>query len=187
MISPDLGDAHRNSQFEQTGDRRSMTDSRPHPSGATTRVSRVIKADRSVIYRAFLSAEAVAAWLAPDTMTAAVHAFDPREGGIIHMSLTYPDVDHTPDGLGGKSSADSDTFRGTFVELIPDEKIVWLTEFDSSDPAFACAMTLIWSFADVPGGTEVTVVCDNIPSGIRPEDNADGSRSTLEKLAAFVE
>lgn len=164
-----------------------MTDSSTHASGATTRVSRLIKADRSVVYRAFLSAEAVAAWLAPDTMTAAVHAFEPHEGGIIHISLTYPAVDQTPDGLGGKSSADTDTFRGTFVTLIPEEKIVWLTEFDSPDPAFAGAMTLTWSFADVPGGTAVTVVCDNIPSGIRPEDNADGSRSTLAKLAAFVE
>lgn len=164
-----------------------MTHSSPPSSGATTRVSRVIKADRSVIYRAFLSADAVAAWLAPDTMTATVHAFEPRAGGILHMSLTYPAVDQTPDGLGGKSSADTDTFRGRFVELLPDEKIVWLTEFESADPAFAGAMTLNWSFAEVAGGTDVTVVCENVPSGIRPEDNKAGSRSTLEKLAAFVE
>ena len=62
-----------------------------------------------------------------------------------------------------------------------------MTEFESDDPQFAGAMTLIWSFVDAEGGTEVTVVCENIPRGIRPEDNEDGSRSTLEKLAAFLE
>jgi hypothetical protein len=28
--------------------------------------------------------------------------------------------------------------------------------------------------------------CDNIPLGIRPEDNEEGTRSTLEKLAAYL-
>jgi hypothetical protein len=35
--------------------------------------------------------------------------------------------------------------------------------------------------------TAVTVLCENIPRGARLEDNEAGSRSTLSKLAAFVE
>lgn len=154
---------------------------------STTRVSRVIKAPRSKVYRAFLDRDALAAWLPPDTMTGVVHAFEPREGGIIHMSLKYPSIDETPDGQGGKSSPEADTFQGKIAQLIPDEKVVWLTQFESSDPAFAGEMKLTWSFSDTPGGTEVTVLCENIPAGIRPEDNEAGSRSTLENLAAFLE
>jgi hypothetical protein len=30
------------------------------------------------------------------------------------------------------------------------------------------------------------MVCDNIPSGIRLEDNEEGCRLTLDNLAAFV-
>lgn len=155
--------------------------------GATTRVSRLIKAPRHKIYQAFLDAEALAAWLAPDTMTGTVHVFEPHEGGAIHMSLSYPSIEETPNGTGGKSSDNTDTFRGTFAELVPDEKVVWLTEFESPDPAFAGEMRLTWSLTDAVDGTEVTVICENIPAGIRPEDNEAGSQSSLEKLAAFVE
>lgn len=158
-----------------------------HSTGAVTSVSRVIKAPRKTVYAAFVEADAVATWLAPGTMTGKVYTFEPKVGGAIHMSLTYQDVAESPDGKGGKSSADSDTFTGKFTELVPDEKIVWVTEFESEDPAFAGEMTLIWSLVDVDGGTEVTVRCENIPRGIRPEDNEEGSRSSLDKLAAFVE
>jgi uncharacterized protein YndB with AHSA1/START domain len=155
--------------------------------GRSTSVSRRIKAPRHTVYQAFMSGEAVAAWLAPGTMQAQVHRFEPREGGEIHMSLKYQNLDESPDGKGGKSSADSDTFKGRFAELVPDEKIVWITEFDSSEAEFAGEMSLTWSFVDVEGGTEVTILCENIPQGIRPEDNEEGSRSSLENLAAFVE
>lgn len=164
-----------------------MSDNSTQSTSVTTSVSRVINAPRPRVYQSFLSGEAVASWLAPEGMRATVHHFEPREGGEIRMSLTYLNVEASPDGKGGKSTPDTDTFRGTFVELIPDEKVVWRTEFESADPAFAGAMILIWSFADADGGTEVTVRCENIPRGVRPEDNEEGSRSTLEKLAAFLE
>jgi uncharacterized protein YndB with AHSA1/START domain len=157
------------------------------PSKGTTSVSRVIKAPRHTVYQAFIDADAVASWLAPGTMKGHVHTFDPREGGEIRMSLTYQNLEESPDGKGGKSSTDTDTFQGKFSELIPDEKIVWLTEFESQQPEFAGEMKLTWSFVDAEGGTEVTVLCENIPPGIRPEDNEAGSRSSLEKLALFLE
>ena len=36
-------------------------------------------------------------------------------------------------------------------------------------------------------GTEVTVVCSGVPSGISAEDHAAGIASSLANLAAFVE
>jgi hypothetical protein len=48
-------------------------------------------------------------------------------------------------------------------------------------------MLVTWELADTDGATDVTVRCENIPSGIRPEDNEAGSRSSLAKLAALVE
>lgn len=157
------------------------------PQSSTTSVSRVIRASRQSVYQAFLNADVVASWLAPENMIGSVHTFNPREGGEIRMSLTYQHIEETPDGKGGKSSVDTDTFHGEFSELIPDEKIVWLTQFESDDPAFAGEMKLTWSLIDAEEGTEVTVLCENIPPGIRPEDNEAGSQSTLEKLAAFLE
>jgi hypothetical protein len=43
------------------------------------------------------------------------------------------------------------------------------------------------TFEDRDGGTVVTILFENLPSGIRPEDNDAGTRSSLEKLARYVE
>lgn len=150
----------------------------------STRVSRLIKAPREVVYRAFLEPDAVASWLPPDGMKGQVHVLEPRVGGKFRVSLTYLNPEES---LGGKTSADTDTTQGRFVELIPKEKIVWMTEFESEQPEFAGEMKIIWSLADADGGTEVTVVCEDIPVGIRLEDNELGSKLSLQKLAAFVE
>ena len=43
------------------------------------------------------------------------------------------------------------------------------------------------TLAEKDGGTEVTLLFEGIPSGIRPEDNEAGTQSSLEKLARYVE
>jgi Activator of Hsp90 ATPase homolog 1-like protein len=58
---------------------------------ASTRVSRILKADRKAVYQAFLDPDSVASWLAPNNMKGQVRAFDAREGGTLRMSLTYLD------------------------------------------------------------------------------------------------
>lgn len=153
-------------------------------SGASTKVSRVIRAEREDVYRAFLDPDSVAAWLPPNDMRGEIHVFEPREGGEFRMSLIYQNTDHP---VGGKTSADTDTFQGRFVELVPYSKIVEVVEFESEDPVFAGEMKLIVTFADAAGGTEVMFVCENIPAGIRPEDNEQGCRESLQKLAALLE
>jgi uncharacterized protein YndB with AHSA1/START domain len=153
-------------------------------SGGITRVSRIIKAPRKTIYQAFLDPEAVATWLAPDSMRGHVHTFDPREGGKFRLSLTYQ---NQADSQRGQTAGDTDTYHGRFVRLVPDEKIVEVIEFESQEPGFAGEMTLTVMLADVGGGTEVSLLYENVPTGIRPEDNEAGSRSSLQKLAALVE
>ena len=44
---------------------------------------------------------------------------------------------------------------------------------------------MVVTFAESDGGTDVTIVCEHIPAGIRPEDNEAGCRSSLEKLACY--
>jgi uncharacterized protein YndB with AHSA1/START domain len=148
---------------------------------ASTSVSRVIGAPPAAVYRAYLDPDAVAAWLPPGTMRGIVHEFDPREGGAFSMSLVYPEDDRR-----GKTDAVTDTFKGRFARLIPDRLIVWTVGFQAADPTFAGEMTVSTSLAPLAAGTEVTILCENIPPGIRPEDNEEGSRSTLAKLAAFL-
>lgn len=119
----------------------------------STSVSIVIKAPREQVYQAFFDPEAVAEWLSPDGMKGHVDILEPHVGGKLKMSLTYLDQQDRP---RGKTSEDTDSSEGTFVEIIPNEKIVQVFEFESDEPEFAGEMRTTWSFVDVDGGTEVT-------------------------------
>jgi len=153
-------------------------------SPGSTRTSRLIKAPREALYRAFTNPTALAVWLAPDQMTAKVHEFDGRVGGGYQMSLFYPSSERV---YRGKTSEREDRFTARFVELTPPTRIVQAITFDSADPAFAGEMTMTVTFEERDSRTEVTILFEQIPPGIRPEDNDAGTRSSLEKLARYVE
>ncbi len=152
--------------------------------GAETRASRIIRAPRRTIYEAFLDADTLASWLPPDGMRGEVHAFEPREGGRFRLSLTYRDPRRASDG---KTDGATDTVRGRFAALVPGEKVVWAVAFEAGNPAFGGEMTVTWALRDAEGGTEVTVLTEGLPPGVRPEDNEVGSRSSLRNLAALLE
>ncbi|MGG3281341.1 SRPBCC domain-containing protein [Paenibacillus solani] len=93
-------------------------------------------------------------------MKGQIYEFDARNGGVFLMSLTYNDEDHSSTG---KTSEHTDVVQGRFLNLVPDEQIVQLIEFESNDPMFAGEMTMTWTFAIVQDGTEVTIVYENVP------------------------
>jgi uncharacterized protein YndB with AHSA1/START domain len=151
----------------------------------TTRIARRIGAPRADVYRALVDAHAVAAWRVPNGMTSYVHAFDAREGGTFRISLTYDDPSAT-----GKSSAHTDTYHGHFVTLVPNEQVVEVVEFETSDPGMRGAMTISYTLSDADarsgGGTDLVAVHDNVPPGVSAADNELGWRMSLDKLAAYV-
>ncbi|PMB10823.1 ATPase [Fischerella thermalis CCMEE 5273] len=148
------------------------------------RASRVIMASPRTIYRAFLDPEALVSWLPPEGMKGHVYEFDARVGGDYRMSLTYVEADHS---ALGKTSENTDVVQGRFIELIPNERVVQLVEFESEDSAFAGRMRMTWALAAVQEGTEVSIICEDVPEGIRQEDHVAALRSTLENLANFIE
>lgn len=141
-----------------------------------------VPAPASVVYGAFTTGHAMEAWLPPRGMAGRMLAFAFREGGGYRMRLTY----EAPGRAAGKTSADADGVEVRFVRLVPDERIEQAVTFESDDPAFAGEMRIAWTFAPRPDGTLVTVRCEDVPPGIRPEDHAAGLASTLDNLAAFV-
>lgn len=48
-------------------------------------------------------------------------------------------------------------------------------------------MKQTWLLESISEGTKVTIICENVPEGIRKEDHDTGLRSTLENLATFTE
>ena len=80
-----------------------------------------------------------------------------------------------------------DTYHGRFVKLVPNEKIVELVEFETTDPMLRGVMTITTTLSDAGNGTDVLAVHDGLPPGVPVADNEAGWRMALAKLAALVE
>ncbi len=148
----------------------------------STRITRHLNAPPETVYRAILDAGAIATWMVPDGMTSRVHEFDAREGGSFRVSLTYEE----PTGAG-KTTAHTDTYHGRFLELVPDERVVEVMEFETDDPAMRGEMTVTFTLAAADGGTELVATHDDLPPGVAPADNETGWAMSLDKLAKLVE
>jgi uncharacterized protein YndB with AHSA1/START domain len=134
------------------------------------------------VYRALLDPTAVQHWMVPDGMTSEIHSFEPDEGGTFRISLTYDLPTDT-----GKSSAQTDSFHGRFVRLVPDTEVVQAVEFESDDPAMQGEMTITYTLADADGGTDLVGLHGDLPPGVSPADNELGWSMSVEKLAKLVE
>jgi uncharacterized protein YndB with AHSA1/START domain len=139
-------------------------------------------APRPAVYRALLDAGAIAKWRVPTGMSSRVHDFDAREGGSFRISLSYDAPTET-----GKSAAQTDTYHGHFVTLVPDEQVVEVFEFETADPELRGQMTTTTTLTEAVGGTDVLVVHEGIPSKVPVADNETGTRMALANLAKLVE
>jgi uncharacterized protein YndB with AHSA1/START domain len=149
---------------------------------ATTRMRQLIDAPRERVYAALLDPAAVLRWKVPADMTSQVHEFDAREGGAIRISLTY----RAPD-RAGKTEGRTDTYRGRFVTLVPNELVVEVDEFETDDDALRGEMTITIRLSDADGATELVAEHDGLPAGVSQADNELGWREALARLTALVE
>ncbi|MEV5437617.1 SRPBCC domain-containing protein [Streptomyces sp. NPDC052682] len=149
----------------------------------TTQVSGHVDAPRSAVYQALVSPQALTQWRVPPGMSVQVHEFEAREQGRFRISLTYDAPDRA-----GKSAARTDTYRGHFARLVPDEQVVEVLEFETDDPALRGTMTMTTTLTDAgDGGTDVLVVHENVPDAVPAADNETGTRLALANLARYVE
>lgn len=149
---------------------------------SSMRITRHIKASRQTVYNALIDPKAIAQWKVPDGMSSFVHEFQACEGGRFRVSLTY----ETP-SESGKTTAHTDTYHGYFASLVPNERIVEVIEFETTDPAMQGQMTITTHLRDVEGGTELLAIHDGLPEGVNPTDNEEGWRMSLDKLEAYTQ
>lgn len=140
----------------------------------------LVAAPPGQVWQAFMDPERLARWLPPGEMRGHFHRFDPREGGGYEMSLTYPAGDDR-----GKTAAGEDRVRVVFTELDKPRRIVEAVRFVSADPGFGGVMTIEILMTPVGEGTRVEMRFDNLPPGLRPEDNELGARQSLGQLQAL--
>jgi len=149
----------------------------------TSTNSKIIQADKETIFKAFTDKKALEYWLAPYGMTGKIHDFDLKVGGGYEMSLYYNDKE-----TKGKASGNEDRFLTTFTEIKSYEKIIQTINFQSDNNEFKDEMTMevLLDKLDT-NSTKVTIIFRNIPTGIDPKDNEDGTEQSLQKLAKYVE
>jgi len=139
----------------------------------TIQIHRVLRAEPEKVYRAFLNPEAMAKWLPPNGFTGKVHQMDAKVGGSYKMSFT------------NFSTGQSHSFGGTYLELVPNERIRHTDKFD--DPNMTGEMQVAITLKKVSCGTELNIVQEGVPDVIPAEMCYLGWQESLILLAKLVE
>lgn len=134
---------------------------------------RVIRAPSERVYRAFLDPDALVKWMPPHGFTGKVHHIDAETGGTYKMSFT------------NFSTGQTIAFGGTYLELVPNERIRNTDLFD--DPNLSGEMVTTVSMKEVSCGTELDIVQEGIPKVIPLEGCYLGWQESLTLLAQLVE
>jgi uncharacterized protein YndB with AHSA1/START domain len=142
-------------------------------SSQTIRLHRVLRAKPEKVYRAFLEAAAMSKWLPPYGFTCTVHHFDGKVGGTFKMSFT-----NFTTGL-------SHSFGGSYLELVPHERIRYTDKFD--DPNLPGEMQVTVILKKVSVGTELNIEQAGVPAAIPAEACYLGWQESLMQLATLVE
>lgn len=139
----------------------------------TVRLHRVLRAPADRIYRAFITPAAMAKWLPPHGFTGTVHEMDAKVGGSWRMSFT------------NMSSGNSHGFGGSYLELVPGQKLRYDATFDAPFPPGRMETSVVLTPVSV--GTEVKIVQEGIPAVIPTEACYLGWQESLQLLAQLVE
>ncbi|MCG8271031.1 SRPBCC family protein [Aquamicrobium sp. NLF2-7] len=140
---------------------------------ATIRLHRVLATGPEKVYRAFTEADAIASWLPPYGFLCTVHEMDAKVGGRHRMSFR------------NFTTGQSHSFGGTYVELVPGERLVYTDTFD--DPNLPGEMRVTVTLKAVSMGTEIHIEQQGVPDIIPPDACYLGWQDSLHKLARLVE
>jgi uncharacterized protein YndB with AHSA1/START domain len=141
--------------------------------GNTVRLHRVLRTKPEKVYRAFIEADALARWLPPNGFTCTVSHLEARVGGTFMMAFR------------NFTSGNGHSFGGTFLELVPGQKVRYTDKFD--DPNLPGEIICTVTFREVSCGTEMNVVQEGVPEVIPLEACYLGWQESLEHLARLVE
>ncbi len=139
----------------------------------TIRLHRILRATPERVYRAFLDADAMVKWLPPNGFTGKVHYLDAKVGGTYKMSFR------------NFTTGKGHSFGGTYLELVPNERIRHTDRFD--DPNLPGEMQTTISLKKVSCGTELSIAQEGVPDVIPPEACYLGWQESLTLLAKLVE
>lgn len=138
----------------------------------TVKLHRVFTAPPERVFKAFIDPDALVKWMAPHGFTAKVHHLEARVGGTYKMSFT------------NFSTGSSQSFGGTYHELIPNQLLRYTDQFD--DPNLPGEIEVIIQLKAVSVGTEVNITQSGIPDAIPAEACYLGWQESLQLLTLLV-
>ena len=139
----------------------------------TVTLHRVLKTPPEKVYKAFLDAQALAKWLPPYGFTCQVQQMDARVQGSFKMSFTNFSTGH------------SHSFGGTYLELLPFQRIRYNDRFDDANLPGEMLVTV--DLKPVACGTDLSIRQEGIPDVIPVEMCYLGWQESLAQLATLVE
>jgi uncharacterized protein YndB with AHSA1/START domain len=150
---------------------------------AVVRLERTIPAPPHRVYRAWLDPDLAVRWMAPGSLQATRVEIDERVGGTYRVWQSGPDGEPA----GG--------FESELLELVPDERIVFLWRFVGpdrvADPTHDSRLTI--TLRETPeGATALTLVHERLEAlDAAMPGMADAARAgwgqALDALAAAIE
>jgi uncharacterized protein YndB with AHSA1/START domain len=139
----------------------------------TVRLHRVLRTKPEKVFKAFVTADALAKWLPPFGFTCKVHHLEAKVGGTFKMSFH------------NFSSGNGHSFGGEYLELVPGALIRYNDKFDDANLPGEMQVTV--TLKAVSCGTDVSIVQAGIPDVIPVEMCYLGWQESLVQLAQLVE
>ena len=143
-------------------------------------ISRLVRAPRALLWRAWTTPEMLKDWWCPRPWTTEVRAFELRPGGAFHTFMSGPD--------GGTSDN-----PGCFVEIVAQERLVFTTALLGGwRPGVPwMPMTAAITMADEADGTRYVahVMHPDRPTRDRHEQMGffDGWNTCIDQLEVFAQ
>ncbi|MEP7301130.1 MAG: SRPBCC domain-containing protein [Caldimonas sp.] len=146
-----------------------MTETAPF----TLTMTRLIRAPRERVYDAFVTDEALRAWMCPRGMGVAELAFEPRPGGAWRMLIRSRDGSHFKLG-------------GVYRALQRPDRIAYTWQWEEG-PMAGLATLVEVDFAERDGATVLTMRHSGFPSAAARDAHGRGWNGPLNKLSDLLD
>lgn len=142
-------------------------------SEATLTVRRTYPVPRSRLFKAWSDPSDLMKWFAPPGLDTPVADIDFRVGGKYRFGMRRLD------------EGSIIFVSGTYREIVPDSKIVFSWSFETVFEVKDSIVTI--DLLDAPGGTELVLTHELLPTKKERDSHESGWAGILEKLAASME
>jgi uncharacterized protein YndB with AHSA1/START domain len=138
----------------------------------TLEMKRILRANRSVVFRAFSAPDELAKWWGPVGFTVRSLEFSPRVGDSYRIELQPPE-------------GDAFDLAGSFREVDPPARLAYTFVYEDPDPDDVENLVEL-SFHDLGQSTEVALTHGPFKTEARRELHRAGWADSLDKLEQLI-